>query len=66
MDIRNTCIRCGGRMFLEFDYDIQSYDSICISCGYTEQTGKAKSNPKKGGDGLQGHQPRKVKGFSRN
>jgi hypothetical protein len=36
MENRKTCIRCCGRMFLEFDYDTQRYDNVCISCGHLE------------------------------
>jgi hypothetical protein len=36
MDARKICIRCGGRMFLEFDYDTQRYDYVCIACGRLE------------------------------
>jgi hypothetical protein len=31
-----NCTRCGGRMFLEFDYYDQNYDFVCISCGHLE------------------------------
>jgi hypothetical protein len=42
-DIKN-CTRCGGRMFLEFDYYDQNYDFVCISCGRLEPSRLSQSN----------------------
>jgi hypothetical protein len=65
MDAKKTCVRCGGKMFLEFDYDTQGYDFVCISCGHAEPSGTAKSNSQNDIAGLKDHQPRKVRDLSR-
>ncbi len=44
MDARKNCVRCGGRLFLEFDYDAQCNELICISCGHLEPNNASKEN----------------------
>jgi len=57
MEKRKMCIRCGGRMFLEFDYESRHYDYVCISCGHAETTllDDLAPQPEKAG-----REPRKV------
>jgi hypothetical protein len=45
MENRKNCSRCGGRMFLEFDYDTRRYDFVCISCGHLELSAPLVSQP---------------------
>jgi hypothetical protein len=40
------CAKCQGRLFLERDYDDNTYHFFCIACGHTEPYPFGESNPK--------------------